>query len=83
MLDVRHADERDERPAPVPALETALENLRAVLPLGEDGPWLVVCERGARSAEAVRLILSSGGSARYPAGGLRLRARLGHEAPSS
>jgi NADPH-dependent 2,4-dienoyl-CoA reductase/sulfur reductase-like enzyme/rhodanese-related sulfurtransferase len=83
LLDVRHADERRERPLPVPARETPLENLRAALPLAESGPWLVVCERGARSAEAVRLILSSGGSARYLAGGLRLRARLGHEAPSS
>ena len=76
VLDVRHPDERKERPLPVPALETPLESLRAALPLPEGEPWLVVCERGARSAEAVRLIRSSGGSARYLAGGLRLRARL-------
>ncbi len=76
VLDVRHAAERMERPLSVAARETPLEDLRAALPLPEGAPWLVVCERGARSAEAVRLIRSTGGSACYLAGGLRLQARL-------
>jgi NADPH-dependent 2,4-dienoyl-CoA reductase/sulfur reductase-like enzyme/rhodanese-related sulfurtransferase len=82
LLDVRHGEERKERPLPAPARETPLEALRAALPLPEDGPWLVVCERGARSAEAVRLLRASGGSASYLAGGLRLRARLALESAS-
>ncbi len=79
LLDVRHGSERKERPLPGPARETPLEELRGALPLPEDGPWLVVCERGARSAEAVRLLQGSGGSARYLAGGLRLKALMGLE----
>jgi NADPH-dependent 2,4-dienoyl-CoA reductase/sulfur reductase-like enzyme/rhodanese-related sulfurtransferase len=82
LLDVRHGDERKERPLRTPARETPLEELRAALPLPEDGPWLVVCERGARSAEAVRLLRACGGSASYLAGGLRLRARLEPERAS-
>jgi NADPH-dependent 2,4-dienoyl-CoA reductase/sulfur reductase-like enzyme/rhodanese-related sulfurtransferase len=79
VLDVRHEGERKERPLSVPSRETALEELRAALPLPEEGPWLVVCERGARSAEAVRLLRASGGSGRYLAGGLRLKALMGLE----
>lgn len=79
LLDVRHGGERKERPLSSPARETPLEELRAALPLPEDGPWLVVCERGARSAEAVRLLRASGGSASYLAGGLRLKALMGLE----
>ncbi len=82
LLDVRHGGERKERPLPAPARETPLEELRAALPLPEDGPWLVVCERGARSAEAVRLLRASGGSASYLAGGLRLKALMGLEGSS-
>ncbi len=82
LLDVRHRGERAERPLPGAAVERPLEELRAALPLPEDGPWLAVCERGARSAEAVRLLQASGSSATYLAGGLRLRARMGREGPS-
>ncbi len=79
LLDVRHRGERAERPLPGAATETPLEELRASLPLPEGGPWLAICERGARSAEAVRLLRASGSSASYLAGGLRLRARMGME----
>lgn len=79
LLDVRHAGERAERPLGASARETPLEELRAILPPPEEGPWLVICERGARSAEAVRLLQASGGRASYLAGGLRLRARMGME----
>lgn len=77
LLDVRHGSERKERPLPGPATETPLEELRAALPLPEGGPWMAVCERGGRSAEAVRLLRAVGSSASYLAGGLRLKARMG------
>ncbi len=79
LLDVRHGSERNERPLPGSARETPLEELRAALPLPEEGPWLAVCERGGRSAEAVRLLRATGSSASYLAGGLRFRALMGME----
>ena len=79
LLDVRHRSERKERPLPGPALETPLEELRAALPLPGESPWLAVCERGGRSAEAVRLLRAAGGSASYLAGGLRLAVLMGLE----
>jgi rhodanese-related sulfurtransferase len=79
LLDVRHPGERAERPLGAPARETPLEELRSSLPFPESGPWLAVCERGARSAEAVRVLRAAGGSATYLAGGLRLRSRMGVE----
>ena len=79
LLDVRHPEERAERPLSAPSRETPLEELRSSLPPPGSGPWLAVCERGARSAEAVRLLRGAGGSASYLAGGLRLRALMGLE----
>jgi len=79
LLDVRHPGERAERPLSAPARQMPLEDLRSSLPFPESGPWLAVCERGARSAEAVRLLRAAGGSASYLAGGLRLRALMGLE----
>jgi NADPH-dependent 2,4-dienoyl-CoA reductase/sulfur reductase-like enzyme/rhodanese-related sulfurtransferase len=79
LLDVRHRSEQAERPLTGRARTTPLEELRAALPLSEEGPWLAVCERGARSAEAVRLLQASGSPATYLAGGLRLRTRMGLE----
>jgi len=79
LLDVRHRGEREERPLPGSACGTPLEELRSALPPLDSGPWLAVCERGARSAEAVRLLRAAGGSASYLAGGLRLRALMGLE----
>ncbi len=77
LLDVRHAGERARHPLPATATVIALEELRAALPLPGRAPWLAVCERGARSAEAARLVRASGGTASYLGGGMRLRAMLG------
>jgi NADPH-dependent 2,4-dienoyl-CoA reductase/sulfur reductase-like enzyme/rhodanese-related sulfurtransferase len=78
VLDVRHADERGERPLAA-AAATPLEELRAALPTGGGGPWVTVCERGTRAAEAVRLLHAAGEEAAYLGGGARLRALMGLE----
>lgn len=76
LLDVRHEEERAERPANGGcALAVPLEELRRERDrLG--GADLVVCERGARAAEAVRILGGTGQRAAYLGGGLRWRARL-------
>ncbi len=78
VLDVRHPGERTKHPLPE-AMAIPLEELRAALPLSSRDRWLAVCERGARSAEAARLVRASGGSASYLGGGVRLRAMMGLE----
>src|SRR5664280_2311255 len=78
VLDVRHPGERTKHPLPE-ATAIPLEELRAALPLPGRDRWLAVCERGARSAEAARLVRSSGGSASYLGGGMQLRAMMGLE----
>ncbi len=78
VLDVRHPGERARRPLPEVTV-IPLEELRAALPLPGGGRWLAVCERGARSAEAARLLRSSGASASYLGGGMQLRAMMGLE----
>jgi len=70
LLDVRHAAERAERPlangashaVPLAELRRRVDELR-----GRD--WLVVCARGGRSAEAVRVLQAAGIAARYAGGG--------------
>ncbi len=79
LLDVRHPGERAERPLPTPARSIPLEELRDALPELQGREWVAVCERGARSAEAVRLLLGSGGRARYLGGGARLRGLVRSE----
>lgn len=72
VLDVRHPEEQRAHPlqaarsvaVPLDALRQRLGELGA-------GPWLVVCERGGRSAEAVRLLRQHEVSATYLGGGLR------------
>jgi NADPH-dependent 2,4-dienoyl-CoA reductase/sulfur reductase-like enzyme/rhodanese-related sulfurtransferase len=78
VLDVRHPGERARRPIAA-AAAIPLEELRAALPLPDGRPWLAVCERGARSAEAARLLRAAGGAACYLGGGLQLRAMMGLE----
>ncbi len=74
VLDVRHPAERAARPLPHREVTgIALEELR---PRGEGlapGPWLAVCERGGRSAEAVRILRRSGVESTYLGGGFRWR----------
>ena len=72
LLDVRHAHEQDARPAPGDDTTGApLENLRKLVADLPDADWIAICERGSRSAEAVRIVRAAGGKARYVAGGLR------------
>lgn len=76
VVDVRHQAEREERPANGGhALAVPLAELRAHLPsLGDCD--VVVCERGARAAEAARVLGAAGKSAAYLGGGLRWRSLL-------
>ena len=53
-----------------PVTTIPLHELRQRLSELESGSWLVVCERGTRSAEAVRLLRHAGAKARYVGGGL-------------
>ena len=80
VLDVRHPEESEARPVGSEDVVLApLESLRAASRAGGDDPLLVVCERGTRSAEAVRWLRSRGVDASYLGGGLRLRSRQGSE----
>jgi len=78
ILDVRHEEESEARPLDaLGATRLPLESLRD---RGEDldlRPWLVVCERGTRSAEATRRLRALGADATYLGGGLRWRALAG------
>lgn len=72
VLDVRNAEERAERPlGTVAAVEIPQDELRARRAELPGGPWLVVCERGPRAAEAVRWLAADGIAAHYLGGGLR------------
>jgi rhodanese-related sulfurtransferase len=71
VLDVRQPDEVESLPVQAePVTTIPLGELRRRLPELESGSWLVVCERGTRSAEAVRLLRHAGAKARYVGGGL-------------
>ncbi len=75
VLDVRHPDEQCDRPfAGNATTSLPLEGLREGGGALGLGPWMVVCERGARSAEALRWLQAHERYARYLGGGLRLRA---------
>jgi rhodanese-related sulfurtransferase len=72
VLDVRHPEEREARPVPAGnTTEVPLSEIRDRLKELEDGPWVVVCERGTRSAETVRLLEAEGIQAQYLGGGVR------------
>lgn len=74
ILDVRHQSEREERPANGGrALAVPLEEFRGEVDALEDAN-LVVCERGTRSAEAVRVLAAAGRRVPYLGGGLRWRS---------
>ncbi|MFH1176083.1 MAG: FAD-dependent oxidoreductase [Acidobacteriota bacterium] len=77
LLDLRHPQESAERPcsgASVTAMP--LEGLREEGASLAIGPWLAVCERGTRAAEALRWLQGHGKYARYLGGGLRLRSMV-------
>jgi NADPH-dependent 2,4-dienoyl-CoA reductase/sulfur reductase-like enzyme/rhodanese-related sulfurtransferase len=74
VLDVRLPEEAAERPAgPAGATKIPLGELRSRLDEVDPSTDLVVCERGTRSAEAVRLLRGRGIQARYLGGGMRWR----------
>ncbi len=76
IVDVRHQSEREERPVNGGrALAVPLEEVRGEASALDDAAT-VVCERGARSAEAVRILLAAGRPATYLGGGLRWRSRF-------
>jgi rhodanese-related sulfurtransferase len=85
VLDVRHPEEREARPIPNgETTEIPLAEIRQrVDELNGDGvSWLVTCERGTRSAEAVRILESKGISARYLGGGMRWQILAGKTTPA-
>jgi NADPH-dependent 2,4-dienoyl-CoA reductase/sulfur reductase-like enzyme/rhodanese-related sulfurtransferase len=72
VLDVRHEAERRGRSVTASELlSIPLEELRGYGADRLQGPLLVVCERGGRSAEAVRYLRQRGVGSRYLGGGLR------------
>jgi rhodanese-related sulfurtransferase len=72
VLDVRHQGEREARPLPAGnAKAVPVAEIRNRMNELEDGPWLVVCERGTRSAETVRILEAGGIPAQYLGGGMR------------
>ena len=82
VLDVRHPEEQAARPVAGAATTSApLETLRGHGSALARGPWMAVCERGTRSAEALRWLQAHGRYARYLGGGLRLRTMAGGKGP--
>jgi NADPH-dependent 2,4-dienoyl-CoA reductase/sulfur reductase-like enzyme/rhodanese-related sulfurtransferase len=74
VTDLRLPEERQERPArAVVVHEVALSGLRSSPDARIQAEGTVICERGGRSAEAVRLLRHSGQHARYLGGGLLWR----------
>lgn len=84
VVDVRLPEERERRPADAEQVEElSVVELRDGQQARSAAEGLVVCERGARSAEAARLLLDRGG-ARYLGGGLQWReAALSQESQDS
>ena len=72
VLDVRQAEERKAQPWTWgEAVHIPLEELSGrAAELDRTARWLVVCERGTRSAEAVRFLKTTGVEARYLGGGM-------------
>jgi len=72
VLDVRLAAERDARPwTSTETVHIPVEELGGRLAeLDRSARWLVLCERGTRAAEAVRMLRARGIAARYLGGGM-------------
>ena len=76
ILDVRIDEEREERPIEAgTVVEIEIGELRDRVDEVPDGPMIVVCAHGTRSAEAVRFLAGRGVQARYLGGGMSWRAR--------
>jgi NADPH-dependent 2,4-dienoyl-CoA reductase/sulfur reductase-like enzyme/rhodanese-related sulfurtransferase len=76
VVDVRIDEEREERPIEAgTVVDIEIGELRDRIGEIPDGPMVVVCAHGTRSAEAVRLLVSRGVKARYLGGGMSWRSR--------
>ena len=76
VLDVRIDEERQERPVEGgTVVEIEIGELRRRADEVPDGPLVVVCAHGTRSAEAVRFLAGQGIQARYLGGGMSWRKR--------
>jgi NADPH-dependent 2,4-dienoyl-CoA reductase/sulfur reductase-like enzyme/rhodanese-related sulfurtransferase len=76
VLDVRVPEEREERPLVAGNLcEIEVTELRHRADEIPDGPLLVACAHGTRSAEVVRWLSHRGIQARYLGGGVSWRVR--------
>jgi NADPH-dependent 2,4-dienoyl-CoA reductase/sulfur reductase-like enzyme/rhodanese-related sulfurtransferase len=74
VTDLRLPEERQSRPARAAVVhEVALSGLRCSPDARLQAEGTVVCERGGRSSEAVRLLRDSGHRTRYLGGGLLWR----------
>lgn len=80
VLDVRLAGEIEKAPASFdPAAKIPQGEIRERRSEIDPGTGLAVCEKGTRSAEAVRTLKEMGIEARYLGGGLQWRAAAGKE----
>jgi NADPH-dependent 2,4-dienoyl-CoA reductase/sulfur reductase-like enzyme/rhodanese-related sulfurtransferase len=76
VLDVRVPEEREERPLVAGQLhEIEVSELRDRADEIPDGPLVVACAHGTRSAEVVRWLSHRGVQARYIGGGVSWRVR--------
>jgi NADPH-dependent 2,4-dienoyl-CoA reductase/sulfur reductase-like enzyme/rhodanese-related sulfurtransferase len=76
VLDVRIDEEREERPIEVGSvIEIEVSELRKRVDEIPDGPLIVACAHGTRSAEVVRWLAGRGIQARYLGGGMSWRVR--------
>lgn len=76
VLDVRIDEEREERPIEAATVvEIEIGELRDRAHEIPDGPIVVACAHGTRSAEAVRYLTGRGIQARYLGGGMSWRVR--------
>jgi pyruvate/2-oxoglutarate dehydrogenase complex dihydrolipoamide dehydrogenase (E3) component/rhodanese-related sulfurtransferase len=74
VTDLRLPEERQSRPARAAVVhEVALSGLRSSPDARLQAEGTVICERGGRSSEAVRLLRDSGHRSRYLGGGLLWR----------
>jgi NADPH-dependent 2,4-dienoyl-CoA reductase/sulfur reductase-like enzyme/rhodanese-related sulfurtransferase len=76
VVDVRVPEEREERPLAAGEVhEIEISELRGRVDEIPDGPLLVACAHGTRSAEVVRWLSHRGTQARYIGGGVSWRVR--------
>jgi rhodanese-related sulfurtransferase len=76
VLDIRVPEEREERPLAAGELhEIEVSELRDRVDEIPNGPLMVACAHGTRSAEVVRWLSQQGTRARYLGGGVSWRVR--------